>query len=259
MVFSAGLVMLLVAFVESISTAAYAMMAASILALWIGWRWKPIVGRAKSLKTLALVGSVMLVGLGALLISMALYINREFALSEEFIAKKKEVEDILARKDLQDRFRLAAEIADSGSSDTNRAYLRLTVLGSFTNADQREEPIDDDDLRTIGVLLEEFSPSRAGVRSCKPYFSSYYIRTTGPADVQRVLGEYPDSDAECNGKFAYLYRVRQRCADSGEWHSQCAEHFSRQKLIELRDAPGNSLRFQRSIDDWLEDVYGKSH
>ena len=132
------------------------------------------------------------------------------------------------------------------------------MLGVFRNADEREEPVDDADLRTIGALLEEFSPGRPGVRSCEPYFSSYYIRKTGPADVQRVLSEYPDSDAQCRGKLDYLYRVRMRCADSGEWHAQCAEQFSRQKLIELRDVPGNSLEFQGSMDDWIEDAYGKS-
>ena len=253
MFFAALSTTLLVAFVESIGTALYATLAAAFFALLIGWRWKPKAGPAKSL---TLVVGVVMVGLVTLLINMYFYIQTEFGRSDEIAVKTMEIDRLLAQEDRGDRYSLAKAIVDGGTTETIRKYLGVAVLSSFRNADEGEKRIGESDLQMIASLLNEVTPSPAGTRSCKPYFSSLYIRQTGPADVYQVLREYPDSALFCLGQLEYLSLVRIRCARSGGWHAQCASMLPRQQLLDLRNASSSNIELRKALETLLIETYG---
>ncbi len=256
MFFAALFTTLLVAFVESISTAFHATLAAAFVALLIGWRWKKKAGWAKSRKVLPLVGGVVMVGLVTLLINMYLYIDTEFARSDEIAVKTLEIENVLAHEDRGDRYTLAKTIVEGGTTETIRKYLGAAVLNSFRNAVEGEKRFSDSDLHMIASLLNKVTPSPTGTRSCKPYFSSLYIMQTGPADVAHVLSEYPDSAFPCLGKMEYLFLARLRCASAGGWHAQCASMLPRQQLMDLRNASSSNIELRKALDALLIETYG---
>ncbi len=249
------LVVLLVAFMMSVKTALFATLAATFVALLIQWRWKAKAGASRALKPLILIGGVVLTGLVTLLIKMHLFMDTETAPTREILAKTEEIERIFEQHGDQ-RFSAAKLVVDGGQTDHVRKRLSEILLDKFMNADWHKIPVSDSDLRSMEVLLDDYSPSPAGMRACTVYHAHLYFRQTGLAGVHQVLREYP-AVAYCDGKVVYLGLLIRLCADTRESRAHCAALLPRQQLVAMRDAYGSDMRLEYELlDTLLEKVYG---